>query len=74
MAVATVRAQAAEASAKEKKRKEAADSGRPVPTEDTSDPSNEGSLAKRTDDTVEKFCFAKVITDYFLPAVLLSPE
>ena len=74
LAVATVRAQAAEASAKEKKRKEAADSGRPVPTEDTSDPSNEGSIAKRTDDTVEKFCFAKVMTDYFLPAVLLSPE
>ena len=74
LAVATVRAQAAAAGAKEKKRKEAADSGRPVPTEDTSDPSNEGSLAKRTDDTVEKFCFAKVMTDYFLPAVLLSPE
>ena len=26
------------------------------------------------DDTVDKFMFAKVMTDYFLPVVLLSPE
>ena len=32
------------------------------------------SKAAQTEDQLDKFLYAKVMTDYFLPAVLLSPE
>ena len=83
LAVATVRANAAAAAEEEKRKRDVATLGKTADARE--DGSGDGTpkdpdekkdllLPNRKDDTVDKFMFAKVMTDYFLPVVLLSPE
>ena len=83
LAVATVRANAAAAAEEEKRKRDVATLGKTADArEDGSgdrtpkdpDEKKKDLLPNRKDDTVDKFMFAKVMTDYFLPVVLLSPE
>ena len=81
LAVATVRANAAAAAEEEKRKRDVATLGKTAGASNADgtreDPDEKKDLRaspNRKDDTVDKFMFAKVMTDYFLPVVLLSPE
>ena len=79
LAVATVRANAAAAAEEEKRKRDVATLGKTAEgsgdgTPKDPDEKKDTLPTNRKDDTVDKFMFAKVMTDYFLPVVLLSPE